>query len=219
MSSSLPPEYGVQHPLSTSRESRASDWFGANARAIGIAGAALVVAAVAGVAWRSSERAKNGRAEQALYQAEASLAQGDASRAEKALGDVATRYRGTSGGAQAQLLLAQTLYDAGRFQDGLAVLGRSKPPAEMADAVQLLTAAGYEGAGRPLDAARIYERLADASGVIPSRVAELRAAAARAYQLGNDRVAASRVWRTIAGGPSGPLVDEARVRLGELTAS
>lgn len=216
MSSSLPPEYGAPHPLSTNRESRAAEWLGANARALGVVAAVVAIGAIGTVAWKSSERAKAGRAEQALYQAEGSLSQGDAAQAERALRDVATRYAGTSAGAEAQLLLAQTLYDAGRYQEGLGVLARGTPPADLADAVQLLTAAGYEGVGRARDAAKIYEALATKSGVVASRAAELRAAAARAYQLGNDRAAALRLWRSIAEGPSGPLVDEARVRIGEL---
>lgn len=219
MTSSPPPEYGAQHPLSTNRENRTAEWFISNARTLGIIGAVIAVAAVGSVAWRSSERAKAARAEQALYQAEGSLAQADPAQAERSLREVATRYSGTAGGSQAQLLLAQTLYDAGRYQDGLAVLTRSKPPAELAEAVELLTAAGYEGSGRSADAGRIYERLADRSGTVATRAAELRAAAGRAYQLANDKTAALRVWRLIASGPSGPLVDEARVRVGELTAS
>ena len=219
MSGTIPPEYGAQHPLSINRESRAAEWLAANARVFGAVAAIVAVAAVGTVAWRSSERAKAGRAEQALYQAEGSMSQGDAAQTERSLRDIATRYSGTPAGAEAQLLLAQTLYDAGRYQDGLQVLGRGKAPADLAEAVQLLTAAGYEGVGRPVEAAKIYEALAGGSGLVASRAAELRAAAARAYQLGNDPASALRTWRSISVGPSGPLVDEARVRIGELAGA
>lgn len=218
MSSQLPPEYQAAHPLSMGREGRTSEWFQANARAVSLAGAALALAVVGSVAWRTSERSKGRRAEQALFQAEAGGA-GDPRQAEQALRGVVSRYSGTAGGAQAQLLLAQSLYDQGRYQDGITVLGRGKPPAEFAESVQLLTAAGYEGLGRGGDAARIYETVANSEPRSPQRRSELRAAAARAYALANDRPAALRIWRQIVLDGTGSAVDEARVRVGELAGA
>lgn len=218
MSSQIPPEYQAAHPLSMTREGRTSEWFQANARVLGLTGVALALTAVGATAWRASERSKGQRAEQALFQAEASGG-GEPRLTEQALRSVVTRYSGTSGGAQAQLLLAQSLYEQGRYQEGVTVLGRGKPPAEFAEAVQLLTAAGYEGLGRGANAARIYESLANSASRSAQRRSELRAAAARAYTLANDREAALKVWRQIAADGSGPVVDEARVRIGELAAS
>lgn len=218
MTSTLPPESHAPHPLSTSRDGRATDWVRDNGRVLGIVGGVFAVVLLGGVAWRSSERAKAQRAEQALYQAESSLTRGDPSQAERSLRDVATRYGNTSGGAQAQLMLTQTLYEQGRYQDGLNVLNRTKPPAQFVDAFRLLTAAGYEGIGKGGDAGKLYEELATSRGVVPRRRDELRSAAARAYQLGNDRASALRVWRQVVAGGTGSEVDEARVRVGELTA-
>ena len=215
MASTAQPEYHAPHPMSRGRDAQAADWVRDHGRAIGVGAVVVALLGVGGVAWRGSERAKAQRAEQAFFQAQAG-AQGNPAAAERALRDVATRYRGTPGGAQATLLLAQALYDQGRFQDGITVLGRADAPEEFRDAVRVLTAAGYEGVGRGADAGRLYEELANAPGVVARRRDELRAAAARAYQLAGDRTSAARLWGAVASSGTGPIVDEARVRLGEL---
>jgi hypothetical protein len=91
-------------------------------------------------------------------------------------------------------------------------------PDEFADGVRSLRAAGLEGVGRPAEAAKVYEELAGAKGVVARRRDELRAAAARAYELAGDRAAATRLWRQIVTDNGSSLVDEARVRAGELSA-
>jgi thioredoxin-like negative regulator of GroEL len=217
MSSPISPDRASAHPLSLNRGGRAADWFESNARAVTVAAVAVLVAGGAAAAYRWNGNTKAQRAETALYQAQAAAGpSGDPRQAERALRDVATRYAGTASGTQAQLLLAQSLYDAGRYQDGLTVLQRGNPPAEFNEAVQLLTAAGHEGLGRGADAARIYESIAAGDGVSERRRDELRAAAARAYVLGNDRTSALRLWKQILGAGTGPLKEEARVRVGEL---
>jgi hypothetical protein len=75
-----------------------------------------------------------------------------------------------------------------------------------------------EGAGRPGEAAKVYEQLAGGKGVVARRRDELRASAARAYQLAGDRTSARRLWQQIITDNASPLTDEARVRVGELSA-
>ncbi len=217
MASTTRPEYQASHPMSQSREGRMAEWARDNGRALGIVATSIAVLAVGGVAWRSSERAKADRAEQAFFQAQGGT-QGDPAATERALRPLLARYQGTAGGTQAGLLLAQSLYDQGKFQDGLAVLARLTPPEQFRDAVRLLTAAGYEGTGRAGEAARIYIQLADRPDVVARRRDELRAAAARAYQLSGDRASALRLWKTLAASGTGPTADEARIRVGELEA-
>jgi hypothetical protein len=113
----------------------------------------------------------------------------------------------------------QALYDQGKFQDGLAVLNRTKLSSEFADGGELLRAAGLEGIGRPAEAAKVYERLAGTSGLVARRRDELRASAARAYQLGGDRASARRLWEQIIRDAGSTIADEARVRVGELGAT
>jgi hypothetical protein len=217
MASTLEPEVQPSHPLSRGSDDRAGDWVRANGRVLGIGVALVAAAGLGGLVWRTTERNKAERAERAFFEAQAS-AQGGAAAAERAMRPLTTRYAGTPGGAQATLILVQSLYDQGKFQDGLAVLGRADVPKEFADGVQLLRAAGLEGAGRPAEAAKVYGDLAGAAGLPARRRDELRAAAARAHVLGGDRAAARRLWEQIVSDNASPLVDEARVRVGELSA-
>lgn len=217
MASILEPDVQPSHPLSRGSDDRAGDWMRENGRLVGIGLAVVAAAGIGGVLWRTTERSKAERAERAFFEAQGA-AQGGPAAAERAMRPLTTRYAGTAGGAQAELLLVQALYDQGKFQDGLTVLDRTSLPAEFADGGRLLRAAGLEGAGRPAEAAKVYEQLAGASGIPARRRDDLRASAARAYQLGGDRPAARRLWQQIATDNASPLVDEARVRLGELSA-
>jgi hypothetical protein len=217
MASTLEPDVQPSHPLSRKSDDPAGDWMRANGRLLGIVGAVAVAAGLGGVIWRSTERTKGQRAERAFFEAQGA-AQGGPAALERAMRPLTTRYSGTAGGAQAALLLVQSLYDQGKFQDGLNVLARTKVPDEFEDGTEFLKAVGLEGAGRPLEAAKVYEQLAAAPGIAPRRRDDLRAGAARAYELGGDRAAAARSWQQIVTDGSGPRVDEARIRVGELSA-
>jgi len=218
MASTLqPPDLQPSHPMSRGSDDRAGDWVRANGRVLGAAVGLVVVAGLGGLLWQSSERSKAERAERAFFEAQAATQAGPAAT-ERAMRPLTTRYAGTAGGAQAALLLVQSLYDQGKYQEGLAVLDRSDMPAEFAAGGRLLRAAGLEGAGRPAEAAKVYEQLAAEEGIVARRRDELRAAAARAYQLAGDRAAALRLWQQIVQDGGSGLVDEARVRVGELSA-
>lgn len=217
MASTLEPDLQPSHPLSRGSGDPAGDWVQANGRAIGIGVAVLVAAGLGALVWQSTERSKAERAERAFFEAQSS-AQGGPAAMERAMRPLVTRYAGTAGGSQAELLLVQSLYDQGKYQDGLNVLARSKLADEFADGGQLLKAAGLEGSGRPAEAAKIYEQLAGETGLVARRRDDLRASAARAYQLAGDRASARRLWQRILDDNGSPLVDEARVRLGELSA-
>jgi TolA-binding protein len=195
----------------------AADWARLHALQLA-AGAAIVVVAVGGAfAYRSMSASKAARAERAFFEAQAPLANQDLAGAERQLRQVAQRYDGTAGGAQAQLMLAQVLYDQGKHQDGLKVLDETDAPDALESSVALLKAAGYEGLGRFADAAKIYEEAAD-DATAESRKLDLRASAARAYQQANNAEAARRIWADLAKHEEAPIAQEARVRLGELTA-
>lgn len=194
-------------------------WFQRNGRLFAIAAGAAVVAVLGAWGWRASQRSTAVRAEQAFFQAQAPLATGDLKAAEGSLKQVAQRYDGTAGGAQAQMTLAQVYFDQGRWQDGLAVLAQaSDAPDYMQDGVRQLTAAGYQGVNRHVDAAKLYEQLAGATKAAARRD-ELLASAARAYQAANDRASAQRLWAQLAAREGAAIADEARVRLGELQAA
>jgi predicted negative regulator of RcsB-dependent stress response len=192
-------------------------WFRDHSRAIAI-GAIVVAAAGAGAFfWRTSAASKASRAEQAFFQAQAPVAQNDLPAAEKELARVAQQYDGTPGGAQAQMLLAQVYYEQGKYQQGIdALKNADDAPEALRSSVKVLTAGGYEGLNKPLEAARLYEEAAQAA--VAGQRDELRASAARAYQAAGNSEAARKVWDELVKNEASPLADEARVRLGEVAA-
>ena len=203
--------------MSRGSDDPAGDWMRANGRVVGLGVAVLAAAGLGALLWQSTERTKADRAERAFFEAQSS-AQGGPAAVERAMRPLVARYGGTTGGSQAELLLVQSLYDQGKYQDGLGILARTKLSDEFGDGGELLKAAGLEGAGRPAEAAKAYEQLAGAAGLAPRRRDDLRASAARAYQLAGDRASARRLWQQIVTDNASPLVDEARVRVGELSA-
>jgi predicted negative regulator of RcsB-dependent stress response len=194
------------------------DWFRLHSTKVAT-GMGLVVLAGGGyMAWRAYSAGQETRAERAFFEAQAPMASRDLPAAERALRQVATRYDGTAGGAQAQLQLAQLLFDQGKYQEGLQVLeDASDAPSALEASVRMLQAAGQEGLGKPAEAARIYEELAGDEEAA-ARKAELRANAARAYQQAGQAEPARKIWQDLAQQENNPLADEARVRLGELSA-
>jgi predicted negative regulator of RcsB-dependent stress response len=194
------------------------DWFRLHSTKV-VSGMAVVVVAAAGyMAYRAYSAGQASSAERAFFEAQAPLANRDLAGAEAQLRRVATQYDGTAGGAQAQLALAQILFEQGKYQAGLDVLkDADDAPAALKPAVRVLRAAGEEGLGRPAEAAKLYEQAA-ADEQIEGRKAELRANAARAYQQAGQAEPARKIWAELAAKEDNPLADEARVRLGELAA-
>ncbi len=194
------------------------DWFRLHSTKV-VSGMAVVVVATAGyMAYRAYSAGQETRAERAFFDAQAPLANRDLAAAETQLRQVGTRYDGTAGGAQAQLALAQLLFDQGKYQEGLDVLKNADDaPSSLKPAVRVMRAAGEEGLGRPAEAAKLYEQAA-ADEEIEARKAELQANAARAYQQAGQADAARKIWTELGQKEGSPLADEARVRLGELDA-
>ncbi|HVE78986.1 MAG TPA: hypothetical protein VNA89_09005, partial [Gemmatimonadaceae bacterium] len=68
------------------------------------------------------------------------------------------------------------------------------------------------------DAARRYEDAAEATRFTNERAQHL-ASAARAKRAAGDAPGALRVWEELARDPQSPLAPEARLRVGELSAT
>ena len=81
-----------------------------------------------------------------------------------------------------------------------------------------LAAAGYEQLGQPGKAAERYSEAA-AKTTLEGERDQLFAKAARAWAVAGKKDEAIRLWRQIAAKPGNPLENEARIRLGELTAA
>ncbi|AHG90780.1 Tetratricopeptide repeat-containing protein [Gemmatirosa kalamazoonensis] len=195
-----------------------TDWVRLHATQVALGVGAVVIIGGGLALWRSSANSRAHRAEAALFEAQAPLAEGNIPAAQQQLQQVAQRYDGTAGGTQAQLALAETYYDQGKYQEGLNVLKQADDaPKAMQNAVRHLTAVGYEGLGKFEDAAKLYEQ-AVGDAATDSEKHQLQAEAARAYQNAGKNDQALRLWTDLAKIEGQGLSDEARVRVGELTA-
>jgi predicted negative regulator of RcsB-dependent stress response len=182
-------------------------------------GAALVAGGVA--VYNRSKATNAARADQALFEVQRSLGSGNAALATADLRKLVTRYDGTPSAVQGSMLLAQLLYDQGKADEGLKLLRDLQGERAARDyraPIASLIAAGLEQQGKPAEAAREYERAAEQARFEVDR-SNYRADAARAYMMAGNKDAARRIWSELSAQPAGPVAAEARVRLGELTAT
>lgn len=195
-------------------------WLQANGKMVGIA--ALVVAAVGlgvyGV--RASDAKKSANASVALYAAQGPLSEGKMAEAQTALADVASRYKGTSAGEQAVLLLAQTYFDAGQFTEGLTALenARSGASASFAASMDVMMAAGYEGMLNFEKAAETYAKAATSARSDTERDGNILSQARALMRAGKGDEAAA-IFENLLAKEGSPYAQEAAVRLGEIRAS
>jgi predicted negative regulator of RcsB-dependent stress response len=182
---------------------------------------AIGLAALLGAAYfyNSSQATKGVAAERAYYQAQQSIASGNVPLATTDLRKAADRFRGTPAGNQAAFALAQLLYDQGKYADGVATAQRveAKTDAERASRESLI-GAGLEGQGKFVDAAQRYKAAASAAKLANEKLL-LRANEARAWMAAGRKAEARAIWTELSADPASPLADEAKVRLGELTAA
>jgi predicted negative regulator of RcsB-dependent stress response len=190
----------------------------ANRRSLIIGATAVVVAGGGLWFWRSSADLKATRAEQALVSAERSFYSGNAALAESELLRVVNRYGGTQAGVRAQMLLAQSLYQQGRHEQGVSGLrevvgaGTAKP---YRAAIHALIAAGLEDLGKFDEAALAY---ADASKAAVNSLERdsFKADQARVLQGSGKADQALAIWQELASDDNSPLAGEAKLRVGEL---
>lgn len=195
------------------------DWVVERKQPLMIAGAALVVVVAVGVFWQQSTRLKNERADNAYGTAQAAYYQGNIPQAKSDLEKVPTRYPGTVGAAQATMLLAQIAYGEGKWDDGIKKLTEivgSVPPQFKSQVLETI-AAGHADAKRYDQAADFYLKAADAAAFEADK-AVYRADAARMYQAGGKAAEARKLWASLAVDRDSPVLNEAKVRLGELDA-
>jgi tetratricopeptide (TPR) repeat protein len=184
-----------------------------------LGGAAVIAALAGGVAlWERSQGMKSQRAEQALLDAQRSVVSGNLPLAQSDLQKVVDRYEGTPAEARARIVLAQVLYDQGKYGEGIAKLAPAAQSKTDGAAAEALIAAGYEGEGKFKEAAEHYAKAASLAPLAVDRSA-YRASAARSYARAGDVTAAKKIWSELAQEPDGPAAGEARVRLGELSAT
>lgn len=199
-----------------------SDWIQLHSRQV--SWAAIGLAAVVGGGWFyiRSQNLKAERAERAYYTAQQSMASGNLPLAESDLRKMISRYDGTPAAMQARLTLSQILYDQGKVQEGVAELKKAMPTLEkskdFASSAHLLAAAGYEQVRKFAEAAVEYEAAAIVARFDEDRQ-RYQSEAANAFLLAGRKDDAKRLWTILAADSKGTVAGEARVRLGELTAT
>ena len=193
------------------------DWIVERAKPLSIAGGAVVVVVAAVLFWQQSSRIKNERAESALLSAQSSYYSGNTALAKSDLEKVVTRYPGTDGATQATMLLAAISYGEGKYDDGIKALtaAQGAASAHLAPGLEELIAAGHADAKRFDEAASHYLKAADRSP-FPADKDIFRAEAARSYGLGGKAAEARKIWAELAANRESPVLNEAKVRLGEL---
>ena len=197
------------------------DWIQANTKAIGIGAALIAVGALGYWFYMRSAEIKRLNAERGLNQAKQALSAGNAALAQTDLLRVATRYKGTSAGAQAAMVLAQINYDQGKIPEGLKVLEPYQTPSAAGPnlaAVWSLTGDGHMAGGKAAEAAATYQKAADATKFRAERGFYLAKAARSLMAIGKNAEARA-IWEKLATDPDALMIrNEAEIRLGELTA-
>jgi predicted negative regulator of RcsB-dependent stress response len=197
----------------------AADWFRLHGKRIGVLAGAAIVFGGAFWFYRYNKVQNEIRAETQYYSAEQTLLSGNLPLAQSDLQKVVTRFGGTRAATQARLGLAQALYGQQKYADGLKALdpidGGSEP---FGPAAEALRAAGYEELGKPKEAGEHYRAAAEAAELGTTKSIYL-ADAARAYSAGGQRDSAVAIWTRLSEDMRSTVAAEARVRLGELTAT
>ena len=184
---------------------------------------ALAIVTIAAAAWLYgySNRQNAARAEGLLAQAEATLSAQRTAEAQTLYERLVQGYEGTPSAGQALLRLGQVLYEQGKFEDGVRRLESGfgeYDDGPFATSIRRLAADGYAQLGQAAKAAELYASSAAKSSLEGERD-ELMAQAARAWADAGNKEEAVRIWRPMAEEPNHPLGNEARIRIGELTAA
>ncbi len=197
-------------------------WFQLNSKqALGILGA---LALVVGGWWfySRSQTLKTEKAEKAYFQALQTAGSGNTPLAMSDLRKLTVRYEGTRPAVQGSITLAQLLYDQGKYAEGLAELNKvdegDARKAFMGSSLHRLIAAGLEQQSKFAEAAAEYGKAAEASA-FPADRSLYKGDQARTLTSAGKRAEAKALWTELALDEQSAVSAEARVRLGELTAT
>jgi TolA-binding protein len=191
-------------------------------RVLGIAGAVVLVVALAIWFTITAGRRKQAYADAALEQARDAAAQSNFGVAVQGFNKVVSNFSGTPAANEAVLGLAQTHLVAG--QNELAVTGlndyiKTNPAPEYGSSANALLGAAYENLGKFAEAEAAYRKESDLATMDYLKAASLLDAgrAARAAKKIDD--AKGIYSEIIAKYGKTSAVDEAKVRLAELTGA
>jgi predicted negative regulator of RcsB-dependent stress response len=197
------------------------DWARDHSRELSFGLLAIVVIAAAMWLYGNATRRNMVRAEVLLNDAETSISAQRVPEAQTKLERLVRGYEGTPAAGQGLLRLAQVMYDQGKFKEGVSHLEAAfgdYDDGPFAASIRHMAGAGYEQLGQPATAAERYSQAATKS-LLDGERDQLNARAARAWADAGKKDEAIRLWQEIAAKPNNPLANEARIRLGELSAA
>ncbi|MDO8503019.1 MAG: tetratricopeptide repeat protein [Gemmatimonadaceae bacterium] len=198
------------------------DWFQLHSRQVAWGGLAVVALAAGGWFYNRSQELKSERAEKAYFAAQRSVVVGNLPLAESDLRKMVSRYDGTTAAMEGRLVLAQIMYDQGKFEQGVAELRKAEDQIggskELGSSVHIVLAGGLEQLNKYGEAGEQYEKAAKVARFDSDRQ-RYESLAARAYLTGGNKAKAKEIWTVLGADSKGTVAGEARVRLGELTAA
>src|SRR5690606_22064233 len=106
-------------PTLDDRTEAIAEWVREHVREVSIIAVVVIVLAAGTFAYLRMSAATVRNAEQAFFSAQALRQGADPSQAEAELSKVSTQFRGTAGGTQAAMVVAQLRFDAGKYAEGL----------------------------------------------------------------------------------------------------
>ncbi|MBI1809598.1 MAG: tetratricopeptide repeat protein [Gemmatimonadetes bacterium] len=184
---------------------------------------ALIVLAAAAVLfwwWKSTAEKTAARAETVLNGAENSFYGGNDALAQSDLQKLIKGYANTPAGVQGSILLAQLSYKAGKYDDGIKVLTEAQNQSaskSFAASLESLIAAGYADAKKYDEAVKHFRAAADKAEFATEKDMHL-ADAARTLALAGKKDEALKIWQELSVKIDSPVLAEAKLRVGELTA-
>ena len=194
------------------------DWFQLYSRQVMWGAAAVMALAAGGWFYTRSQALKSERAEKAYFAAQRSAVSGNLPLAESDLRKMISRYDGTPAATEAKLALAQILYDQNKFQAGVDALKDAGSAGDFTSSIHAVMAGGYEQLKKYKEAGAEYEEAGKAARFDADRQ-RYQSLAAKAYLNGGDSAKAKAIWTELGADSKGTVAGEARVRLGEMTAT
>jgi TolA-binding protein len=219
-----PPTKPAQTVTAPARAPKAdwSEWWAVPARRNLVLGAVSAVVVVgAGLwFWNTSANRKEVFASRAVQQARLAAEQGNLPLAASELQKITQTYGGTRSAVEAMLVLNQVRMVNGQTE--LAVVGLQEfiaknPPMEFRVPAHGLLGVALENTKKPLEAAAAYEQ-ASTGAQVDYLKADYLLQAGRAYKNGGKPDDAIKAYRKVIDGyPKTPALNEAQVRLAEMT--
>lgn len=181
---------------------------------------AIVLVAVFAIVFvvREKRRDNEDKADVALNKASSSFFSGNAQLAQTDLKALVDRYPDTPAGVQGAMMLAESMFDARKFDEGTKVLQKAATSGAVgpfAASIEALMGAAAADQKKTDEAVKHY-LAASSKARFPTDQDLYKAEAARVYALGGKKDDAIKLWTELAAKPNTPTLAEAKIRLGEL---